>query len=163
MLEHLTPSLRPAAYQLTRNPDDAQDLVQETLLKAFTHRERFVAGTNLKAWLYTIMRNTFINHYNKVAKRTQVIEQEELLQHLAHNSRFVSVNDAQSSFAKEDIEGALATLAEEYRVPFIMYYIGYKYLEIADKLSIPIGTVKNRIHLARKELKERLHMYAHGV
>ncbi|WP_066833568.1 RNA polymerase sigma factor [Rufibacter ruber] len=162
VVEKMAPTLRPAAFNLTRDTDDAKDLVQETLLKAFVNREKFRAGTNLKAWLYTIMRNTFINHYNKVTKRTSSIDTDEYFQFLSTDTKMVAVNGANGEFVMKDIYAAIEQLPEEFRTPFMMYYVGYKYLEIADQLKLPIGTVKNRIHLARKELKEQLSVYAYG-
>ncbi|MFB9862344.1 sigma-70 family RNA polymerase sigma factor [Rufibacter immobilis] len=162
VVEHMAPTLRPAAYNLTRDSDDAKDLVQETLLKAFVNRNKFKAGTNLKAWLYTIMRNTFINHYNKVTKRTSSIDTADLIQLKPSDDRIVTLNRASGAFALQDIHAAIDKLPEDLRAPFMMYYIGYKYLEIADKLELPIGTVKNRIHLARKELKQELKAYAYA-
>ena len=152
-------SLKPVAMNLTRNADDAKDLVQETLLKALSNREKFNAGTNLKAWLYTIMRNTFINNYNKITKRSSNIDSTEYLQYQNSDDSFVTVNKGMAAFVMSDIKAAIARLNEEHRRPFMMYYIGYKYLEIAEKLNIPIGTVKNRIHIARKELKNMLQVY----
>lgn len=152
-------SLKPVAMNLTRNADDAKDLVQETLLKALSNRDKFNAGTNLKAWLYTIMRNTFINNYNKITKRSSQIDSAEYLQYMTNDDSFVTVNKGTAAFVMRDIKAAIAKLNEEHRTPFMMYYIGYKYLEIAEKLNIPIGTVKNRIHIARKELKRMLQVY----
>ncbi|MBC3538653.1 RNA polymerase sigma factor [Rufibacter sediminis] len=162
VVERMAPSLRPAAYNLTRDSDDAKDLVQETLLKAFVNRDRFKAGTNLKAWLYTIMRNTFINHYNKVTKRSSNVDTTDYIQTHPSDDRMIAVNRASGDFALNDIYAAIDNLPEELRTPFMMYYVGYKYLEIAEKLKLPIGTVKNRIHLARKELKQELKGYAYA-
>jgi RNA polymerase sigma factor (sigma-70 family) len=143
--------------------DDAKDLVQETMLKALTNREKFKTGTNIKAWLYTIMRNTFINNYNKIVKRSSNVDSSEYLQYLNTDDSFVTYNKGVSSFVKSDIDDAIQHLNEEHRTPFMMYYVGYKYLEIAEKLKIPIGTVKNRIHIARKELKSALSIYSQGL
>jgi RNA polymerase sigma-70 factor (ECF subfamily) len=144
---------------LTRDADDAKDLVQETLLKALLNKDKFKAGTNLKAWLYTIMRNTFINNYNKITKRSSNIDSTEYFQYFNTDENYITVNGATSEFVVTDINEAISRLNEEFRTPFMMYYIGYKYLEIAEKLNIPIGTVKNRIHIARKELKQVLKVY----
>lgn len=159
LVQNVAQSLRPAAMNLTRDLDDAKDLVQETMLKALTNRDKFKAGTNLKAWLYTIMRNTFINNYNKVTKRSSNIDSSEYLQYLNTDENFVTQNKGTATFVMNDINKAIASLSEEHRTPFMMYYVGYKYLEIAEKLQIPIGTVKNRIHIARKELKQVLKVY----
>ncbi|AKQ45992.1 RNA polymerase sigma factor [Rufibacter radiotolerans] len=162
VVEKLVPTLRPAAYNLTRDSDDAKDLVQETLLKALVNKDKFKVGTNLKAWLYTIMRNTFINHYNKVTKRSSSLDTADYAQSFPGDERMVAVNGASGEFAMNDIYAAIEKLSEDLRTPFMMYYTGFKYTEIADKLSLPIGTVKNRIHLARKELKVQLAPYASG-
>jgi RNA polymerase sigma-70 factor (ECF subfamily) len=152
-------SLRPVAMNLTRNADDAKDLVQETLLKALSNKDKFNAGTNLKAWLYTIMRNTFINNYNKITKRSSNIDSTEYLQYLNTDESYVTYNQGTAAFVMSDIYAAIEHLNEEHRTPFMMYYTGFKYTEIAEKLNIPIGTVKNRIHIARKELKKVLRVY----
>jgi len=159
LVQGVSQSLRPVAMKLTRDADDAKDLVQETLLKALNNRDKFKAGTNLKAWLYTIMRNTFINNYNKITKRSSNIDSAEYLQYLNTDENYITQNKGTSTFVMSDIDKAIASLNEEHRTPFMMYYVGYKYLEIADKLQIPIGTVKNRIHIARKELKQMLKVY----
>ncbi|MCC9136299.1 RNA polymerase sigma factor [Pontibacter silvestris] len=159
LIQSVALSLRPVAMNLTRDADDAKDLVQETLLKALSNREKFKSGTNIKAWLYTIMRNTFINNYNKITKRTSSIDTSEYLQYLNINQNYTAQNKGAASFVMNDINKAIANLSEEHRKPFMMYYIGYKYHEIADQLNLPIGTVKNRIHIARKELKLMLEVY----
>lgn len=162
-VQTLSYSLKPVALNLTRNLDDAKDLIQETLMKALLNKEKFKAGTNLKAWLYTIMRNSFINNYNKITKRNTTLDNTDQITFLNTDDRFVAQNSATGSFAMNDINKAIEYLNDEYRTPFMMYYTGYKYLEIADKLQIPIGTVKNRIHIARKELKEMLRVYNPAV
>lgn len=158
-VQHLSYALKPAAMTLTRDQDDAKDLVQETLLKALTNREKFKAGTNLKAWLYTIMRNSFINNYHKITRRSSQAGSGEAWAQLPHDPRFIAHNEASGTFVLQDVQQALKGLDADFRRPFLMYFTGYKYLEIADKLQIPIGTVKNRIHIARKELKQRLKVY----
>jgi RNA polymerase sigma factor (sigma-70 family) len=152
-------ALRPFAMRLTRDYDDANDLLQDTMLKAFMNREKFSDGTNLKAWLYTIMKNTFITNYQRLVRKRTFIDTTDNL-HYLNAPGHTEQNGAQSTFALQDIETALAGLDENHRHPFLMYFRGFKYHEIADRLSIPIGTVKNRIHLARKELKAKLYMYA---
>ncbi|MFN0048991.1 MAG: RNA polymerase sigma factor [Cytophagales bacterium] len=154
----ISKALKPFAMRLTRDLDDAKDLLQDTLIKAFTNREKFSEGTNLKAWMYTIMKNTFITNYQKMVKRNTFIDTTENL-HYLNSSRYTTVNGAVSQFALDDINKALNILHEDYRAPFVMYFRGFKYFEIADKLDIPLGTVKNRIHIARKELKDMLTMY----
>ncbi|PSR52217.1 RNA polymerase subunit sigma [Adhaeribacter arboris] len=159
MVQKISKSLKPVALNLTRDADDAKDLVQETLLKALLNKDKFKAGSNLKAWLYTIMRNTFINNYNKITKRSSNIDSTEYFQYFNTDENYIAKNGAVYTFVVSDINEAISHLNEEYRTPFMMYYIGFKYLEIAEKLNIPIGTVKNRIHIARKELKKVLKIY----
>ncbi|MFK7920365.1 MAG: RNA polymerase sigma factor [Bacteroidia bacterium] len=156
---NLHPSLKPIAYKLTRDNEEANDLIQETLLKAISNREKFSDGTNLKAWLYTIMKNTFITNYHRLVKRKTFIDTTENL-HFINSSTHVTENDAGTKLAMDEIEKAIKGLSYDYKTPFMMHFKGYKYFEIADILNIPIGTVKNRIHIARKELKRQLKSYA---
>lgn len=153
-----TKALKPFAMRLTKDSDDAADLLQDTVLKAITHREKFTDGTNLKAWMYTIMKNTFITNYQKMVKRRTFIDTTENL-HFINSTQYTTKNLGEQNFAMEDIQKALTKLESAFREPFMMYFNGFKYHEIAEQLMIPIGTVKNRIHLARKELKDYLRMY----
>ena len=159
-LSEQSPSLRPYALKLTRDTDEANDLVQETMLKAFSNKDKFERGTNLKAWLFTIMRNTFITNYQRVNRRNTFIDTTENL-HYINSSQSVAQNLAFSNLTLEDIDIALAHLNDTYKKPFLMYYRGFKYHEIAIKIGIPIGTVKNRIHIARKELQSTLRKFGH--
>jgi RNA polymerase sigma-70 factor (ECF subfamily) len=154
-------SMRPIAMKLTRDPEEANDLLQETMLKAIANREKFSDGTNLKAWLYTIMKNTFITNYHRLVKRKTFIDTTENL-HFINSTSSVAENEAGSQLAMKEIDSAIKDLSYEYKTPFLMHFKGYKYYEIADILNIPIGTVKNRIHIARKELKTKLVSYAHS-
>ncbi len=153
--------LRPFAMKLARNPDMADDLMQETMLKAISNREKFSAGTNLKAWLYTIMKNTFITHYHRMVRKNTFIDSTDNL-HYINSPASVTENGSSGTFAMEDIRKAIGKLKAEYRTPFMMHFNGFKYHEIAVKLAIPIGTVKNRIHIARKHLKNDLDIYRDG-
>ena len=154
----LHPSLKPIAYKLTRDTEEANDLIQETLLKAIANREKFTDGTNLKAWLYTIMKNTFITNYHRLVKRKTFIDTTDNL-HFINSSKHITENAAGTKLAMDEINDAIKDLSYEYKTPFLMHFKGYKYFEIADILNIPIGTVKNRIHIARKELKGKLKSY----
>ena len=148
-------ALRPFAYKLTRNIEEANDLLQETILKALTNRDKFADGTNLKAWLFTIMKNTFITNYQKMVRRNTFVDTTENMHFLnsLHNS---TQNAAFNDLGMADIKKAIRDLDEEHKQPFMMYYKGFKYHEISAELDIPLGTVKNRIHLARKSLKRVL-------
>lgn len=154
-------SLKPFAMRLTKDLEEANDLIQDTLMKAFINKEKFADGTNLKAWLYTIMKNTFITNYQKMLRKNTFIDNTDNLFHL-NSTDYLAINEAVSEFVQGDINKAIHLLHEDYQVPFVMYFKGFKYEEIAISLSIPLGTVKNRIHIARKELKDQLKMYSQG-
>jgi RNA polymerase sigma-70 factor (ECF subfamily) len=144
--------------KLTRDLDDANDLLQDTFVKAFSNRDKFAEGTNLKAWLYTIMKNTFITNYQRMVRRGTFVDATDNLYYL--NSTAVPVeNGVYGNFTMADIDRAFEKLDEVYKTPFQLYFKGFKYQEIADQLQIPIGTVKNRIHIARKLLKDDLAVY----
>lgn len=160
-LKEMSGSLKPFALKLTRDMEDANDLIQETMLKAYNNRDKFATGTNLKAWLYTIMKNTFITNYQRMVRRNTFIDTTDNL-HYINSSGSLVENGAHASFTMGDIEAALDKVDGVYKDPFMMYFRGFKYHEIAEKLQIPIGTVKNRIHIARKELKAKLVPYAHS-
>jgi RNA polymerase sigma-70 factor (ECF subfamily) len=160
-LNELSVALKPFALKLTRDVEDANDLLQETMLKAYTHLDKFTEGTNMKAWLYTIMRNTFITNYQRMMRRNTFIDTTENL-HYINSSESITQNMAFSAFTMQDIEKAIHTVEDTYSTPFIMHFRGFKYHEISEKLKIPIGTVKNRIHIARQELKDKLKAYKYA-
>lgn len=147
------------AFKFTRDLDDANDLVQDTIIKAIRYRDKYQPGTNLRGWLFTIMRNTFINDYRRGTVRASLIDTtEDLNSQQLHKSAIK--NEGENKFMMEDINKALDRLQPEYAIPFLRYFEGYKYHEIAEELQIPIGTVKTRIFLARKNLKHDLKMYS---
>ena len=143
------------AMMLTANKDDAQDLLQDTTLKALDNQEKYIDNVNFKGWVLTIMRNIFINNYRKIVRSQTVIDQTEDLYHLnlSQDSGFDSPDKA---FSIKEINKAINSLSNELKVPFSMYLSGYKYNEIADTLSLPLGTVKSRIFFARQELQAAL-------
>jgi RNA polymerase sigma-70 factor (ECF subfamily) len=147
-----TKTLKPFAINLTRDSEAADDLLQETVYRALVNHDKFSEGTNLKAWLFTIMRNIFINNYRRMVKRNTIIDTTDNMYYL-NSSASVTKNQAVNDFVMEDLQRAVTSLSDEYRVPFVMHYEGYKYHEIADHLKLPLGTVKSRIFFARKELK----------
>ncbi len=155
--EHYT-SLRGYAMKLTRDPENANDLVQETMLKAFNNRDKFSEGTNLKGWLYTIMKNIFINNYRRMVNGSVVNDDTEN-QYLLHSSSATVKNEGDGRLVMKEVNKAMDMLADNLRTPFIMSYEGYKYEEIARYLSVPLGTVKIRIHMARQKLKKMLEAY----
>ncbi|EOZ95973.1 RNA polymerase ECF-type sigma factor [Indibacter alkaliphilus LW1] len=154
----MSSALKPFALKLTRDMDDANDLLQDTMVKAFTNKDKFTEGTNLKAWLYTIMKNTFITNYQRMVRRGTFVDTTDNLHYINSGDALIE-NGAFGDFTMDDIYTAIESLDDVYKVPFMMHYKGFKYHEIADKLEIPIGTVKNRIHIARKLLKEDLNVY----
>ncbi len=140
------------AYALTSNRDDAYDLLQDTTLKALDSEDKYVENVNFKGWVFTIMRNLFINKYRKEARSIIVIDQSEDLYQLnfSQDSGFES---PEGSINAKEIQAVIASFAEEYRQPFSLYISGYRYAEIADKMNLPLGTVKSRIHQARIRLQ----------
>ncbi len=151
-------SLKSYAYYLTQNSEDANDLLQETLLKAYCHFGKFQEGTNLKGWLYTIMKNTFINDYRRKVKQNTFSDSTDEGFYLNSESHSLG-NEAESMFVLDDLNGAINALPNDLKESFLMNFNGYKYQEIADHFRIPIGTVKTRIHLARQILKQKLRVY----
>lgn len=151
--------LRYFALSLTRNEEDSADLVQETMLKAFTYKDRFQENTNLKAWLYTIMKNIFINNYRRNVKSKTILDHSPNTYYinLPQNTKNADPN---TQFSFKEIYEKVNSLEDEYKIPFTMYFEGYKYKEIAEHLNLPIGTVKSRIFLARKQLMGALPEYA---
>ncbi len=147
--------LRHFAYKLTADHDDADDLLQETSLKALDNEEKYVAETNFKGWIYTIMRNIFINNYRKTLRDQTYVDYTDNLYFLNLGADLTD-DSLESSYDLKEIRRVVNALPKEYRVPFAMYVSGFKYREIADKLGLPLGTVKSRIHFTRKKLKEDL-------
>lgn len=156
MLVNNAEFLKPFAATLTRDSEAAKDLFQETLFRALSNQDKYNVGTNIKAWLYTIMRNIFINNYRRKAKQ-QTIFDNTPNEFILNNSAAVAIpNNAETSLRIKDIQKAIHNLPEIFRNPFLLYFDGYKYHEIADMLNEPLGTIKSRIHFARKLLKEQI-------
>lgn len=152
-------TLKMHALNFTKDVEDANDLVQDTMLKAIRFYNNFEEGTNFKGWLFVIMKNTFINNYRKIAKSKTLITQEDDISstNLMYSSE---KNGSISKMIVDDIQKALNHIPEVYSVPFVKYFEGFKYYEIADELGIPLGTVKTRIHVAREMLKKYLKTYS---
>ncbi len=146
------------AYMLTSNRDDAYDLLQDTTLKVLDNEDKYVENTNFKGWVFTIMRNIFINNYRKVVRSATVVDQTEDLYHLnlPQESGFET---PEGSVAAHEITDAINSFTDDYRIPFTMHVQGYKYNEIAEKMNLPLGTVKSRIFFARQRLQEMLKDY----
>ena len=139
------------AMRLTRNKDNAQDLMQETMMRCFDKRDRFQEGTNFKSWSTTVMYNSYINHYRKRKTKNKVIKPVENFNFMVENKSMEG--DAYSIIMMKELTGMVSNLSDDYKIPFKMFVDGYQYDEIAEKLNIPMGTVKSRIFYARKKLK----------
>ncbi|ERJ57276.1 RNA polymerase sigma factor [Sphingobacterium paucimobilis] len=150
-----SPILNSIAQKFTSDPYEKEELVQETFIRSLNYLEKFVHNPKLVAWLYTIMKNIYINKYRRQVKY-RTIESE--LQHTTHFEN-TSYNGGESKFVMEDIQEALSKLPASNYIAFTMFVEGYKYNEIAEHLQVPEGTVKTRIHMARKLLKESLSGY----
>lgn len=143
------------AYKLTSDREEANDLLQETSLKALDNEDKFMPDTNFKGWMYTIMRNIFINNYRKVVRDQTFVDQTDNLFHLSlpQESGFDSTEGA---YDIKEIHRIMNALPREYKIPFAMHVSGFKYREIADKLHLPLGTVKSRIFFTRQRLQDEL-------
>lgn len=140
------------AYKLTADREEANDLLQETSLKALDNEDKYTAETNFKGWIYTIMRNIFINNYRKALRDQTYVDQTDNQFYLNQNIDI----EGDSTEGSYDLKGIVNALPKEYRIPFSMYVSGFKYREIADKLGLPLGTVKSRIYFTRQKLQEEL-------
>lgn len=143
------------AYKLTADREEANDLLQETSLKALDNEEKYTAETNFKGWIYTIMRNIFINNYRKALRDQTYVDQTENQYYLNQNFD-IEGDSTEGSYDLKEMHRIVNALPKEYRVPFSMYVSEFKYREIADKLGLPLGTVKSRIYFTRQKLQEEL-------
>ena len=143
------------AFKLTADREEANDLLQETSLKALDNEEKFTPDTNFKGWMYTIMRNIFINNYRKVVRDQTFVDQTDNLYHL-NLPQDASYESTERAYDLKEMHRVVNKLPKEYRVPFAMHVSGFKYREIAEKLNLPLGTVKSRIFFTRQKLQEDL-------
>lgn len=158
MADYLVANQKPlwqSAFYLTKNEDDASDLTQSVFLKALCNFEKFTDSTNLGGWLYTIMRNLFINQCRS-ADQVRISRSDKEYETAPNDLTYGTSESADSRCTMQDIEHAIDILNKEYSIPFRMYVSGYKYQEIADKMNIPLGTVKSRIFIARKKAQAYL-------
>ena len=150
--------LKPFATTLTKDNETAKDLLQETMYRALANREKYKIGTNVKAWLYTIMRNIFINNYRRRVNQQVIFENNSNDFLLDYNQASLS-NSAESNIRIKEMQAAIYRLPDIFKNPFLLYFDGYKYSEISQMLSEPLGTIKSRIHFARKLLKEQVERF----
>lgn len=140
------------AYMLTSDRDEAEDLLQDTTLKALDNSDKYIDNINFKGWVFTIMRNIFINNYRKGVRNQTIIDQTEDLYHLnlPQESGF---DTPEGSLSVKEISKAINKFPDDYKIPFSMHVAGFKYQEIAEKMELPLGTVKSRIFFARQRLQ----------
>ena len=166
----LMPSLYSAALRMTRNPSDAEDLVQETYLKAYRGFGSFEQGTNLKAWLYRILTNTFINRYRAAKRRPDETDLDDVEDFYLYR-RLGGLEEARAGrsaedelmdmFSEAEVKAAVDALPEQFRMAVLLADVeGFSYKEIASILDIPIGTVMSRLHRGRKNLQKALYEFA---
>lgn len=146
------------AYMLTSNRDDAYDLLQDTTLKVLDNEDKYTDNTNFKGWVFTIMRNIFINNYRRASRAATIVDTTDNLYHL-NLSQDSGLESPEGSFGAKEITAAINEFSDEYRIPFSMHMAGYKYNEIAEKMNLPLGTVKSRIFQARRRLQTRFSDY----
>ena len=145
--------LQRFAYKLTADKEEANDLLQETSLKALGNMDKYTPDTNFKGWVYTIMRNIFINNYRKEVRDQTFIDHTDNLYHLNQKQDF-SDYITDNGYDGKEIYRVVHSLPRDYRIPFLMHISGFKYREIADRLHLPLGTVKSRIFFTRRQLQE---------
>ena len=143
------------AYKLTSNRDSANDLVQDSVLQALDNQEKFTHAKNLKGWMYTIMRNIFVNNYRRTVREMNIIDDTYSI----HQQSLIEDEDSDRfdlTYDMKQLYSVIHAIPEDMKVPFQMFVAGFKYREIAEKLGLPMGTVKSRLFFIRKRLKEEL-------
>lgn len=153
--DKLTPVLNAFAYNLTQDVEDAKDLYQETAFRAMKNVDKFKPDTNLKAWLFTIMKNIFINNYRRKSKANVISDNTDNLYYLNSGNGSIG-NQGDANVLIKELRNMIDKLEDNIRIPFLMHYQGFKYQEIADKFALPLGTIKSRIFFARRELKAQI-------
>ena len=147
--------LQRFAFKLTADKEEANDLMQETSLRSLENMEKYTPDTNFKGWVYTIMRNLFINNYRKILREQTYVDYTDNL-HNIDSTQLTNDSITENDYDRKELYRVVNSLPDIYRVPFSMFVSGFKYREIADKLSLPLGTVKSRIFFTRRSLQEEL-------
>ena len=147
--------LQRFAFKLTGDKEEANDLLQDTSLKALENMDKYTPNTNFKGWVYTIMRNIFINNYRKVVSEQTYVDRSENL-HSIDSAQLAKDYVTENNYDNKELRRVVNSLPDTFRLPFSMFVSGFKYKEIADKLSLPLGTVKSRIFFTRRHLQEVL-------
>lgn len=141
------------AYMLTSNRDDAYDLLQDTTLKVLDNESKYAENINFRGWVFTIMRNIFINNYRRRVRSATIVDSSEDLARL-NIAQDSAEESPEGAYGANEITEAINNFSEDFRIPFSMHIAGYKYSEIAEKMQLPLGTVKSRIYVARKRLQQ---------
>lgn len=152
-LVQLQDNMYSFALSLTADRETAEDLRQETTLKVLSNRDKYRENTNFKGWVFTVMRNLFINNYHRIIRTHSIIDTNADLSYVGSQSDNTGISTPYHELSIKEINGAIETLSEDLKQPFSMFLAGFKYKEIADALDLPIGTVKSRIFFARKQLQ----------
>lgn len=155
----LQPNMYSFALSLTANPTNAEDLMQETSLRVLDNRDKYRPNTNFKGWVFTVMRNLFINSYHRSVRTNNIIDDSADLSYIGSQRDTEGLGAPDHELSLKEINQAIEALDELYQIPFSLYLSGFKYKEIADQLDLPIGTIKSRIFFARKQLQEQLSDY----
>ena len=151
------------AYMLTSNRDDAYDLLQDTTLKALDNEDKYAENTNFKGWVFTIMRNIFINNYRRGVRAATIVDTTDNLYHL-NLSQDSGIESPEGSYGAAEITAAIGEFSDDYRIPFCMHVQGYKYAEIAEHMGLPLGTVKTtatRHRLPVRQAQGTCHHFPH--
>lgn len=154
----LQSNLLSFALMLTSNREDAYDLLQDTTLKALDNEDKYTENTNFKGWVFTIMRNIFINNYRRAGRANTVVDTTADLYHL-NLPQDSGLASPEHSYMVSEINEAIQNFSDDFRIPFSMHLAGYRYAEIADKMKLPVGTIKSRIYYARQRLRRNLGEY----
>ena len=153
--------LKPFAINLTKDHESAKDLFQDTLFRALSNKDKYNVGTNIKAWLYTIMRNIFMNQYRRRVKSGEIFDHSKDLSLISNTGN--DLGNPQRQMTEKELREKIERLEDDFKTPFLMHFNGFKYKEIADQLNIPIGTVKSRIYIARQKLIDLLPGYRYAM